>query len=103
MGLMLNLISLTPNISAFLIQISHKRPYAEGIVIILKPHSRRKNDVKFVNKDMLINNLRTWGKPMAKTSSKNSRFYQLNPFSYRIQNFYIYKIYMHILYIYIYI
>ena len=57
MGLMLNLISLTPNISAFLIQISHKRPYAEGIVIILQPHSRRKNDVKFVNKDMLINNL----------------------------------------------
>ena len=32
MDLMLNLISLTPKISAFLIKISLGRPYAEGAV-----------------------------------------------------------------------
>ena len=35
MHLMLNLISLTRKISAFLLQISPRRPYTEGTVIIL--------------------------------------------------------------------
>ena len=50
MDLMLNLISLTPKISAFLVQI--RRSYAEGTVIILQCHSKRKtDDVKSVNND----------------------------------------------------
>ena len=50
MNLMLNLIiSLTPIISVFLVQVvSLRRPYVEKTVIIPEGHSRRKTDVKFV-------------------------------------------------------
>ena len=51
MDLVLNLISLTSNISALLVQISLKMPYAEGTVVILQRHSRKKTDAKFVNND----------------------------------------------------
>ena len=49
---MLNLISLTPKICAFFVQIFLKRPYADGTVIILHRHSRRKTGVKFVKDDI---------------------------------------------------
>ena len=51
-----DLISLTPKSSAFLVQISFRWSYVEGTVIILRRscthHSRRKNDVKFVNNNI---------------------------------------------------
>ena len=52
MDLMLNLISLTPKISAFLVPISLRKRYAEGFVIIVQRHSRRKTNVKCVNNDI---------------------------------------------------
>ena len=52
MDLMLNLISLTPKIPAFLLQISLITPDTEEIVIIPQRHIRRKIDVKFVNNDI---------------------------------------------------
>ena len=52
MDLMLALISLTPKISAFLVQISLRGPYAKGTVTILQTHYGRKTDVKFVNNDI---------------------------------------------------
>ena len=52
MHLMLNLISLTRKISAFLLQISPRRPYTEGTVIILQRHSKRKTNAKFENSDI---------------------------------------------------
>ena len=52
MDLMLSLISLTPKISAFLVQIPLRRPYAGGTFIILQHHNRRKSDVRFVNNDI---------------------------------------------------
>ena len=52
MDLMQNLICQTPKIFVFLIQISLRRPYAEGTLIILQRHSRRKTDIKFVNNDI---------------------------------------------------
>ena len=52
MDLMLSLISLSPKISAFLIQTSLRSPYAEGTVIIQQRDSRRKTDFKFVNNDI---------------------------------------------------
>ena len=38
--------------SAFLVQISLRRPYAERNAINLQHHNRRKMDFKFVNKDI---------------------------------------------------
>ena len=54
MDLKLNLFSLTPTISAFVVQISLRKPnisYAEGTVTITQRRSRRKTDIKFVNND----------------------------------------------------
>ena len=65
MHLMLNLISLTRKISAFLLQISPRRPYTKGTVIILQRHSKRKTNAKFY---MLINN------PWLKLGEKILRF-----------------------------
>ena len=48
MDLMLELISLTTKIFAFLVQ----EHYTEGSVTILHRHSRRKTNVKFVNNDI---------------------------------------------------
>ena len=51
---MLNLTFVTPKISAFLIQVSLRRPYAEGTFILLQCHNRKKTDVKFLNKYIYI-------------------------------------------------
>ena len=52
---MLKLNSLSPKISAFLVQISPRKSYAEEIVIIIQHQSRRKPDLNlyttiYVNK-----------------------------------------------------
>ena len=52
MVLMQNFITLSPKISAFLVKISLRWSYAEGTVVILQRHSRRKTDVNFVNNDI---------------------------------------------------
>ena len=55
---MLKLNSLSPKISAFLVQISPRKSYAEEIVIIIQHQSRRKPDLNlyttiYVNKQPL--------------------------------------------------